>query len=97
MELKFYLNKFLKVDNIEKYTLSALDELRKIYDKFTDSTGGFDPDFPMMSVGGKGEKSEVVAKGKNNVYNLAKDGESVEDVKNRASLGYDNEGFTLTK
>ena len=34
MQLKFYLNKFLKVDNIEQYTLEALKKLEEIYDEF---------------------------------------------------------------
>ena len=54
MDLKFYLNKFLKVDNIEQYTLDQLDELRKSYDRFIEKSG-FDPDFPMLSLGGPEE------------------------------------------
>ena len=34
MQLKFYLNKFLKVDNIEQYTLGALKELENTYEEF---------------------------------------------------------------
>ena len=104
MELKFYLNKFLKVDNIEGYTLATLDELRKAYDKFLDKSG-FDPDFPMLSLGNGGEngkKGETIKVGKNNnVYNLRKDGESIEETKSRLSLGYsdptESEDFTLHK
>ena len=91
MELKFYLNKFLKVDNIEGYTLKALQELKKVYDKFTDKTEGFDPDFPMMSVGGKKEKGKTIASGKNNIHQVGKD----ED--NNNNNPEDNGDFTLTK
>lgn len=55
MQLKLYLNKFLKVDNIEYYTLGALQELRKSYDNFLELSSGTDPDFPMMDFGDKGE------------------------------------------
>lgn len=58
MELKFYLNKFLKVDNIEYYTLDTLIKLRKTYDVFLEGSEGIDPDFPGMSMGdqSKGKK-----------------------------------------
>lgn len=68
MELKFYLNKFVKVDNIEGYTLSALKELKKAYDKFLEDSEGFDPDYPELSFGGKGKN---LVKGKTNVENLS--------------------------
>ena len=67
MELKFYLNKFVKVDNIEGYTLFALKELKKAYDKFLEDSDGIDPDFPGLNFGGKGKN---VVKGKTNVENL---------------------------
>ena len=101
MDLKFYLNKFLKVDNIEGYTLVALDELRKAYDKFIDKSG-FDPDFPMLSLG-NGEKKaggETITVGKDrNIYNYQKEGESIDDTKARLSLGYDDDidGLELRK
>ena len=58
MDLKFYLNKFLKVDNIEHYTLNSLYKLKKVYDDFLDKSEGVDPDFPGMILGdhGNGEK-----------------------------------------
>jgi hypothetical protein len=56
MSLKFYLNKFLKVDNIENYTLGTLQELRKTYDEFLEASEGTDPDFPMIDFGQKGKK-----------------------------------------
>ena len=101
MELKFYLNKFLKVDNIEGYTLDALDELRKSYDKFIEKSG-FDPDFPMLALGGGASEpgGEKIKVGKdNNVYNLQKEGETVEETKSRLSLGYDDDidGLQLRK
>lgn len=53
MDLKFYLNKFLKVDNIENYTLKTLIQLRKCYEDFLEKSEGTDPDFPMIDFGGK--------------------------------------------
>lgn len=72
MDLKFYLNKFVKVDNIENYTLKCLFELRDHYDQYLDKTDGTDPDFPMMTFGnGKGKKV--------NVGRSANDGDSSTD------------------
>ena len=51
MDLKLYLNKFLKVDNIEMYTLESLYELKNCYNKFIDKFDGRDPDFPLMNFG----------------------------------------------
>ena len=56
MDLKFYLNKFLKADNIEKYTLKDLYILRDTYDSFLENSKGTDPDFPMIDFGDKGQK-----------------------------------------
>lgn len=53
MDLKFYLNKFIKVDNIENYTLKALKELQVCYEGYLEKTEGSDPDFPMVTFGGK--------------------------------------------
>lgn len=53
MDLKFYLNKFLKVDNIEGYTMEFLNELKKAYNNFLDESKGTDPDFPLMTFGDK--------------------------------------------
>lgn len=55
MELKFYLNKFLKIDNIEGYTLKSLLELKKCYDKFLNNSKGTDPDFPTLNFGNGGD------------------------------------------
>ena len=52
MDLKFYLNKFIKVDNIEGYTLKAIRELQKCYENYLEKTEGSDPDFPMVTFGG---------------------------------------------
>ena len=52
MDLKFYLNKFLKADGIEGYTLSSLKALRECYENFLDTTEGTDPDFPLLNFGG---------------------------------------------
>lgn len=51
MDLKFYLNKFLKVDNIEQYTMRYLLQLKKCYDDFIEKSQGQDPDFPMINFG----------------------------------------------
>ena len=57
MDLKFYLNKFVKVDGIEGYTLRCLKEIQKRYEDYLEKTEGSDPDFPMMTFGGgKGKK-----------------------------------------
>lgn len=64
MDLKFFLNKFAKVDNIEKYTLGTIMELRKCYDDFMKSSNGVDPDFPMINFNEGGKET---IKGKNKV------------------------------
>jgi len=69
MDLKFYLNKFLKVDNIEEYTLATLYKLRKVYDDFLDKSEGLDPDFPTLTIGDHGENGGVKIKG-TNFYSL---------------------------
>ena len=70
MEQKFYLNKFLKVDNIENYTLSSLRELENVYDKFKEKSEGSDPDFPEIVFDVKKKKLDQKA----NSYNQNKDG-----------------------
>lgn len=71
MDLKFYLNKFLKVDNIEGYTLKSLMELKKVYEDFKEKTEGLDPDFPGISFGEKGTK---ISRGTNLQKFLEEDG-----------------------
>ena len=56
MGLKLYLNKFLKVDNIEYYTFSELMTLKKEYEKLMEESEGVDPDFPTYVFGSKGKK-----------------------------------------
>jgi hypothetical protein len=70
MDLKFYLNKFLKVDRIEDYTLESLFTLKKTYDELLEKTEGVDPDFPMIDFGSKG----TTIKGKNKVQVLGENG-----------------------
>lgn len=65
METKFYLNKIIKIDNIENYSLSALSEIRKCYDKFLEKSEGVDPDYPMMRFGEGGKTIKGT-----NVYSL---------------------------
>lgn len=67
MQLKFYLNKFLKADGIENYTIGTLLELRKCYDDFLNKSEGNDPDFPMTNFGDKGK--EVYTSKNNSVRN----------------------------
>ena len=64
MDLKFYLNKFVKVDNIEGYTLKTIKELQKCYENYLEKTDGTDPDFPMITFGGKNGGGKKV-KGRN--------------------------------
>ena len=64
MDLKFYLNKFIKVDGIEGYTLKSLREIQKRYEEYLEKTEGSDPDFPMMTFGGKSGGGKKV-KGRN--------------------------------
>ncbi len=77
MGLKLYLNKFLKVDNIEYYTFSELMALKKEYEQIMEETEGVDPDFPMFTFGGKKGKK---IKG-TNIHTLTKEPEN-EDEKN---------------
>ena len=56
MGLKLYLNKFLKVDNVESYTFSELITLKKEYEKLLENSEGVDPDFPTYVFGGGGKK-----------------------------------------
>lgn len=63
MGLKLFLNKIVKVDNIENYTLRTLLKLREEYDRFVEKTGGIDPDFPTLNFGdGEGKKTEKLIK-----------------------------------
>lgn len=64
MDLKFYLNKFLKSDGIENYPLKALYKLRDSYDNFIENSKGTDPDFPMIDFGSKGKEIKGVNKSK---------------------------------
>ena len=63
MDLKFYLNKIIKIDNIEGYTLKSLINIRECYENFLDKTEGLDPDFPTLNFGGKGKKLKNVKVG----------------------------------
>lgn len=71
MDLKFYLNKFLKVDNIENYTLDTLDKLKETYSNFMEKSDGVDPDFPSLSFNGNKKTSErIKVTSKNNKSRL---------------------------
>ena len=77
MDLKFYLNKFLKVDNIENYTLKTLIKLRECYEAFLENSDGVDPDFPTLNFGKKGKK----VKGRNIMSVLSED--EVSDIRKK--------------
>lgn len=66
MQLKLFLNKFLKIDNIEYYSMAVLGELRKTYEGFLETSNGTDPDFPMINFGEKG--GEKYGKGNNRIF-----------------------------
>lgn len=68
MDLKFYLNKFLKVDNIEPYTLSTVLEIKKRYEKFIEKSEGHDPDFPWSNFGDQKTKGKKV--GGSNIHTV---------------------------
>lgn len=81
MDLKFYLNKFLKVDNIENYTIKTLIKLRECYENFLEKSKGSDPDFPLINFGDKGIK----IKGKN-LYSLLEEENTDDKNLNNISL-----------
>ena len=56
MDLKFFLNKFAKVDNIEGYTLKSILALKDRYEDYIESSDGQDPDFPLVNFGNNGKK-----------------------------------------
>ena len=79
MDLKFYLNKIVKIDNIEHYSLSSLKQIKKLYDQFLETTGGFDPDYPMIDFsGGKGKSTQTMRAG-NNKYQIEKNQDTPEE------------------
>ena len=74
MGLKLYLNKFLKVDNIEKYSLSELLTLKSEYEKVLENSEGVDPDFPMFTFGNEGKRIAGT-----NIHTLTKPREDEEE------------------
>ena len=75
MGLKFYLNKFLKADGIENYTLDTLLKLKEAYTEFIEDSDGGDPDFPLVSFNTKGKK----IKGKN-IHSILDDDDGSADL-----------------
>ena len=69
MDLKFYLNKIVKVDNIEGYTLKSINKIKDSYNEFLEKTDGKDPDYPGYSFGNKSSKGTKLSVGQN-VYQL---------------------------
>ena len=68
MGLKLYLNKFLKIDNIEQYSYPELITIKKEYSKLLEESEGIDPDFPSYVFGGGGKKI-----GGTNIHTLTKE------------------------
>ena len=75
MAQKFYLNKILKIDNIEYYTLDSLSQLKKCYDQFLEDSGGTDPDFPTLNLGGNGKRIKGT-----NVFSIFGDDEDFKGI-----------------
>ena len=75
MQLKFYLNKFLKADGIENYTLETLLKLKEAYSDFIEDSDGGDPDFPLVNFNTKGKK----IKGKN-IHSILDDDDGSADL-----------------
>lgn len=80
MDLKFYLNKFCKADNIECYYLDALINLRDTYENYLKNTDGLDPDFPGINFGGKGETININGDGNSGKENASESGISILDL-----------------
>lgn len=70
MDLKFYLNKFIKIDNIEGYTLNSLRTIEENYSAFMEKTDGLDPDFPTIDFGGKNKGQKIKGQNKARVEGL---------------------------
>lgn len=51
MKIKFNLNKFAKLDNIDNYPLGLVYELNEIYDDYLRDSKGVDVDFPDFEFG----------------------------------------------
>ena len=77
MGLKFYLNKFAKIDNIEQYTYRNVLALYDAYQKFLENSDGKDPDFPMLQLG-EGGKGKKLSLGRN-VYSQFEENEIPDD------------------
>jgi hypothetical protein len=75
MAQKFYLNKILKIDNIEYYSLESLNQIKKSYDKFLEDSGGTDPDFPTLNLGAEGKRVKGT-----NVYSIFGDDENFKGI-----------------
>lgn len=45
-QLKFSLNKFAKIDNIDDYSLPFVNQMKELYDKYIKDSEGVDIDFP---------------------------------------------------
>lgn len=76
MQLKLYLNKIIKVDNIEGYNLSTIMEIQNAYTSFLENSDGYDPDFPMSGTKdkhGNGDMQNIKIKGTNVYANFDED------------------------
>ena len=95
MDLKFYLNKFAKIDRVEDYTLKALFEIKKTYESFLDKTEGHDPDFPETDFSG-GKKGKKI-KGVNKAQVDEDLGEETEDLGRLGGYDDSSEALQLRK
>lgn len=77
MDLKFFLNKFAKIDNIEHYTYRSVLKMREIYNNYLDNSEGFDPDFPLLNFRG-GDKGKRLNLG-TNIFSQFGDEENIPD------------------
>ena len=74
MDLKLYLNKFAKLNNIENYTLNTVIQMKEVYSKFLEEGEGKDPDFPLITFDGK--KGKTISIGVNSYKTRHDDQES---------------------
>lgn len=46
MKIKFNLNKYCKLDNIENYSMDTIRTMQEVYEEYLKDTDGVDIDFP---------------------------------------------------
>lgn len=99
MDLKFYLNKFLKVDRIEDYTLNTLLQLKSSYEKFLEKNDGSDPDFPGIEFNGGKNGQKLSGQSKYSALHIGEETiSSNRDIWDpRGAIDSDWGNFTLTR